>query len=178
MPRVLFFARTVFIQNPAQAINFEFPAMASPSQVIFLMLVCIRLPAHERARGRSQSGGSHNSDVDRLANRAQVGPAASEHLPVAAISLIRTVSDSDSQRCVGDARIGTTFFGTRRAVELHIAHSPPACVRQPDLVSGLSPWCTESPNGLRTKRRDRLERLGSGQCGRRGAAALQVPYRP
>jgi hypothetical protein len=40
----------------------------------------------------SQSGGSHNSDVDRLANRAQVVPAASEHLPVAAISLIRTVS--------------------------------------------------------------------------------------
>ncbi len=43
----------------------------------------IRLPTHERAGGRSQSGGSHNLDVDRLATLARVGPAASEHLPVA-----------------------------------------------------------------------------------------------
>ncbi len=71
----------VLIQNLAQAIDFEFPAMASPRQVIFFILVRIRLQAHERASGRSQSGGSHNSELDRLANRAQVGPAASEHLP-------------------------------------------------------------------------------------------------
>ncbi len=57
---VFFFAGTVLIQNPAQAINFKFPAMESPSQVIFLMLVCIRLLAHERTSGLSQSGGSHN----------------------------------------------------------------------------------------------------------------------
>ncbi len=55
--------------------------MVSPHQVIFLMLVRIRLPAHERASGRYQSGGSHYSDLDGLANRARVGPAASEHLP-------------------------------------------------------------------------------------------------
>jgi hypothetical protein len=68
-------------------------------QIIFLILVRIRLPAHERASGWSQSGGSHNSDLDRLANRALVGPAASEHLLQAvasvtetAISPIRTVS--------------------------------------------------------------------------------------
>jgi hypothetical protein len=67
--------------------------MASPRQVIFLIIVRIRLPAHERARGLSQIQGSHNSDVvDRLDNRAQVGPAASEHLHVAAILLIQTVS--------------------------------------------------------------------------------------
>ncbi len=78
-----FFARTVLIQNPARAINFRFPAMALPHQIIFLNLVCIRLQAHERASGWSQSGGSHNSNVNRLANRALVGPAASEHLPVA-----------------------------------------------------------------------------------------------
>ncbi len=49
--------------------------MASPRQVIFLILVRIRLPAHERASVLSQSEGSHNSDVDtgRLANRARVG---------------------------------------------------------------------------------------------------------
>ena len=87
MPRDLFFAQTVLIQNPAQAINFKFPAMASPRQVIFLILVRIRLPAHERTSGRSQSGGSHNSELDRLANRAQVGPAASEHLPQAVASV-------------------------------------------------------------------------------------------
>jgi hypothetical protein len=87
LPRDLFFARTVLFQNPAQAINFKFPAMASPRLVIFLILVRIRLPAHERTSGRSQSGGSHNSELDRLANRAQVGPAASEHLPQAVASV-------------------------------------------------------------------------------------------
>ena len=87
LPRVLFFALIVLIQNPAQAINFEFPAMASPRQVIFLILVRIRLLAHERTSGRSQSGGSHNTELDRLANWAQVGPAASEHLPQAVASV-------------------------------------------------------------------------------------------
>ncbi len=78
-----FFPLKCLIQNPAQAINFKFPAMSSPRHVIFSILVRIRLPAHERASGWSQSGGSHNSDVDRLANQARVGPAASEHLHVA-----------------------------------------------------------------------------------------------
>ena len=55
-----FFARTVLIQNLAQAINFEFPAMESPLQFIFLILVSIRLLAHKRISGLSQSGGSHN----------------------------------------------------------------------------------------------------------------------
>ncbi len=54
-----------------------------------------------------------------------------------------------------------------------------ACVRRPGRVSALPLWCTESPSGQRTKRLDRLERLGSGQCGRRrGAALRQVIYRP
>ena len=44
MPRDLFFARTVLIQNPAQAINFKFPAMASPRLVIFLILVVDKPP--------------------------------------------------------------------------------------------------------------------------------------
>ena len=59
-----FFWRKVLIQNPAHANNFIFPAMASPRQVVFLILVRIRLPAHERASGRCQSGGSHNSDSE------------------------------------------------------------------------------------------------------------------
>ncbi len=87
LPRVLFFARTVLTQNQAQAINFKFPAMASPSQGIFLILMHIRLPAHERASGRSQSGGIHISGLDRLANWALAGPAASEHLPQAVASV-------------------------------------------------------------------------------------------
>ncbi len=37
-------------------------------------------------------------------------------------------------------------------------------------VSGVSPWSTETPSGPRTKRLDRLERLDSDLCGRRGAA--------
>ncbi len=94
----------LLIQNLALGINFEFPAMASPRQVTCLILVRIHLQAHERASGRSQSGGSHNSDIDRLANRARVasGPAASKHCAALAcgsgcrsetvISLIQTVS--------------------------------------------------------------------------------------
>ncbi len=85
LPSVLSFARTVLIQNPAQAI--KFPAMASPRKVISLILLRIRLPAHERTSGRSQSGGSHNSELDRFDNRARVGPAASEHLPQAVTSV-------------------------------------------------------------------------------------------
>ncbi len=79
--------------------------MMSPRQVIFFILasVLIRLPAHERACGWFQSGGSHNSDVDRLATPAQVqvasGPAASEHLPVALVSVGDSYhTDSNSQR--------------------------------------------------------------------------------
>jgi hypothetical protein len=72
--------------------------MASPRLVIFLILVRIRLPAHERTSGRSQSGGSHNSELDRLANRAQVGPAASEHLPQAVASVWDSyLTDSNCQ---------------------------------------------------------------------------------
>jgi hypothetical protein len=60
--------------------------------------VRIRLPAHERTSGRSQSGGSHNSELDRLANRAQVGPAASEHLPQAVASVWDSyLTDSNCQ---------------------------------------------------------------------------------
>lgn len=95
---LVFFCRMVLTQNPAQANNFIFPAMASPRQVIFLILVRIRLPAHERTSGRSQSGGSHNSELDRLANRAQVGPAASEHLPQAVASVWDSyLTDSNCQ---------------------------------------------------------------------------------
>ncbi len=58
LPRVLVFARTVLIQNPAQAINCIFPvAVITRSQVRY------------------------------LANRARVGPAASEHLPQAVASV-------------------------------------------------------------------------------------------
>jgi hypothetical protein len=48
-------------------------------------------------------------------------------------------------------------------------------------VSGVSPECTEPPNGRRTKWLDRLERLGtvgSGQCCLRELAARQVTYQP
>ena len=61
-----FFCRKVLIQNPARANNFLFPAMASPRHLVFLILVRIRLPAHERASGWpqtwAQSGRSHISD--------------------------------------------------------------------------------------------------------------------
>jgi hypothetical protein len=60
----LFFCHKVFIQNPAHANNFIFPAMASPRQFFFLNLVSIRLPAHERASGWPPSGGSHISDSE------------------------------------------------------------------------------------------------------------------
>ena len=69
------------------------------------------------------------------------------------------------------ACIATTFFSNCTFLAVR-------CVRQPGRASGVSPWCTESLGGRWTKRLDRLERLGSGQCGRRGAEARQVIYRP
>ena len=75
----------VLIQSPAQANNFKFPAMASPRRVIFLILVCICLPAHERASGWPQSRSSHNSDAEICHGRS--GPCCMQpggkHLPTA-----------------------------------------------------------------------------------------------
>ena len=60
----VFFLCKVLIQNPAHANNFIFPAMASPRQLVFLILVRICLPAHERASGWPQNGGSHILDLE------------------------------------------------------------------------------------------------------------------
>ena len=69
------------------------------------------------------------------------------------------------------ACIATTFFSNCTFLAVR-------CVRQQGRVSGVSPRCTESLGGRRTKRLDWLELLGSGQCGRRGAEARQVIHRP
>ncbi len=85
----------------------------------------------------------------------------------------------------GAGRIATTFFGTRRAAELHISRSSSwvACVKLLARVSGMSQWSTETPSWPRTKRLDWLERLDTvdshcGLCCRRGAAAWKVTYLP
>ena len=65
---LVFLFNTGLIQNPAQSNNFIIPAMASTCRVVFLILVCIRLPAHERASGilvdGPKVGVSQNSDSE------------------------------------------------------------------------------------------------------------------
>ena len=78
-----FFVPKVLIQSPAQANNFKFPAMASPRRVIFLILVRICLPAHERASGWPQSGGSHNSDAEICRSGPCCMYPSGKHLPTA-----------------------------------------------------------------------------------------------
>jgi hypothetical protein len=92
-----FFFRPVLIQNPAHTNNFISLQKVSTHLVAFLSLIRIRLPAHERASGWSQSGGSH-TQIQSTSRRAPAG-----YTPVAitcpsgsrsetAISLTHTVS--------------------------------------------------------------------------------------
>ena len=77
------FCRKILIQSPAQANNFKIPAMASPRRAIFLILVRICLPAHERASGWPQSGGSHNSDAEIWHSGPCCMHPSGKHLPTA-----------------------------------------------------------------------------------------------
>ena len=116
---VLFFIPKVLIQSPAQANNFKFPAMASPRRVIFLILVRICLPAHERASGWPQSGGSHNSDAEICRSGPCCMYPSGKHLPTGCrsetdISLTRTVSAvrvSDS--AAGSGPVGLNLWASR-----------------------------------------------------------------
>ena len=76
-----FLCRKVLIQNPARANHFIFRAMASPRQFVFLILVRIRLPAHERASGWPQSGGSHISDLENWQSSPYGNHTSSKHFP-------------------------------------------------------------------------------------------------
>ena len=114
-----FFVPKVLIQSPAQANNFKFPAMASPRRVIFLILVRICLPAHERASGWPQSGGSHNSDAEICRSGPCCMHPSGKHLPTGCrsetdISLTRTVSAvrvSDS--AAGSRPVGLNLWASR-----------------------------------------------------------------
>ena len=114
-----FFVPKVLIQSPAQANNFKFPAMASPRRVIFLILVRICLPAHERASGWPQSGGSHNSDAEICRSGPCCMHPSGKHLPTGCrsetdISLTRTVSAvrvSDS--AAGSGPVGLNLWASR-----------------------------------------------------------------
>ena len=114
-----FFVPKVLIQSPAQANNFKFPAMASPRRVIFLILVRICLPAHERASGWPQSGGSHNSDAEICRSGPCCMHPSGKHLPTGCrsetdISLTRTVSAvrvSDS--AAGSGPVGLSLWASR-----------------------------------------------------------------
>ena len=108
---LVFFCRTILIQSPAQANNFKFPAMASPRRVIFLILVRICLPAHERASGWPQSGGSHNSDAEICRSSAKWGVHIvhiENQLSIFCIlgilfdifCILRSIQDSQLQTCI------------------------------------------------------------------------------
>ena len=81
-----------------------------------------------------------------------------------------------TSHCHDSGALDVSSFSSFKSVQVGTA----SAVARASLLASLKGigWSKKTSSGLRTKRLDRLERLDSGLCGRRGAASRKVTYLP